>query len=149
MTGSAGIRLVVFRLEDRKYGLEVQHVGEIVPMVALAPVPEAPPWLEGVLNLRGRVVPVVNLRVRFGLPRREPGLETPIMIAIAGERTAGFIVDAVDEVLSLPSSSLSPPGELVDPGSVTAVAVAGDGLILVVNPEPLIAASEPLVPAEI
>jgi purine-binding chemotaxis protein CheW len=142
-------RLVVFRLADRAYALSVENVGKILPMVALTPVPEGPTWLEGVLNLRGQVVPVVDLRARFGLSRRPVSLDTPLVIAEAGDRTAGLIVDTVDEVLRLPRGSLSPPGELVQPsGLVGSVAAIGDRVILVLDPELLLASSEPFVPAE-
>ena len=136
-------------MADREYSLLVENVGEIVPMAALTPVPEAPAWLEGVLNLRGRVVPVVDLRVRFGLPRRPAGLDTPIVIARAGDRTAGLIVDAVDEVMGLSQDSLSPHGSPAQPSApIGSVAAVGDRLILVLDAEPLIAGSEPFVPAE-
>lgn len=141
--------LVVFRLEGREYAFPVEHVDEILRMVALTPVPEAPPWLSGVINLRGQVVPVVDLRMRLGLPRQVPGLSTPIMVVRAGGRVAGLIVDAVDEVLALPPGSIGPPDDLVDPArSVVAAASDGDRMVLVLDAGHLIAGSERLVQVE-
>jgi purine-binding chemotaxis protein CheW len=141
--------LVVFRLEGREYAFPLEHVNEVLGMVALTPVPEAPPWLSGVINLRGQVVPVVDLRTRLGLPYQVPGLSTPIMVVQAGGRMAGLIVDAVDEVLALPPGSIGPSDDLVEPvRCVVAVATAGDRVVLVLEPRHLIAGSVRLVPVE-
>lgn len=138
--------LVVFRLEGREYALPVACVREVLLMVALTPVPEAPPWFRGIINLRGQVLPVLDLRGRLGLSHQAPGLNTPIVVVQTGGRMAGLIVDAVDEVLALPAGSIGPPDELVEPArSVAAFAGAGDRMILVLDAGYLIADSERLV----
>src|SRR5205809_5151739 len=78
---AAATQLVVFRIEKSEYALPVGNVGEILRMVAIAPVPEAPSWLPGVINLRGKVIPVIDLRVRLGLASKPVGINTPIVVA--------------------------------------------------------------------
>src|SRR5690349_13823440 len=109
-------RLVVVRL-DREYALPAEHVVEVVRMVAVTPLPEAPPWLAGVINLRGRVVPLIDLRTRLGLPPAEHGLTTAILILEAGGATIGLIADVVTEMLEIGADEIEAPGELAGPGS--------------------------------
>src|SRR5215207_5325324 len=90
---------VVFRLHDHEYALPLEHVTEAVHLIAITPVAEAPAWLAGVIDLRGRVLPVMELRARLGLPARVPDLSARILITAIGERWLGLIVDAATEVL--------------------------------------------------
>lgn len=98
---------LTFRLDGSEYALPVAGVVEVLRMAALARVPEAPAWLAGILNLRGQVIPIVDLRVRLGLSTRPVGLETPIIVAHAGKRAAGFIADEVSGVSTLPPQALT------------------------------------------
>jgi purine-binding chemotaxis protein CheW len=98
----ASTSVLAFRLEGREYAVPAGEVIEVVRMVAVVPVPEAPPWVCGVLNYRGRVIPVVDARVRLGLARRDPDLCTPIIVMQAGEQAAGVLVDEALDVLALP-----------------------------------------------
>ena len=86
--GTARHTLVVFELEDREFALPIEDIAEIVPMVLITPVPEVPPWVEGVVNLRGRVIPVIDLRTRLGIEPRPHELNTPILIAEQGTKDA-------------------------------------------------------------
>lgn len=144
-----GRRLVVFRLGEREHALPVEEVGEVVRMVAVTPVPDAPPWLAGVISVRGQVIPVIDLRARFGASHRDVGLNTPIIIAQAGDQTGGLIVDSVDDVLWAPAASLAPPkGPVQSSQPVAAVVTTGERLILVLDPEVLLAESGSFVPVE-
>ncbi|HEY1331025.1 MAG TPA: chemotaxis protein CheW, partial [Actinomycetota bacterium] len=126
-------RLVVVRL-DREYALPAEHVLEVVRMVAVTPLPEAPPWLAGVINLRGRVVPLIDLRIRLGLPPVEHGLTTAILILQAGGTIVGLIADVVTEMLEVGTDAIEPPGELAGLNSpVSELARAGDRLILILD----------------
>ena len=123
---------VVFSLQGHEYALPVGSVVEALRMVAVTPVPEAPPWLVGVINLRGRVIPVMDLRARLGLPPLAAGLNTPIIIAEAAGRTIGLIADAMVDVLTLPASMVQPPDTL-DASNPFILAVAhSDGRLIMI-----------------
>jgi purine-binding chemotaxis protein CheW len=141
-------QLVVFRIEKSEYALPVGNVGEILRMVAIAPVPEAPEWLPGVINLRGRVIPVIDLRIRLGLPSVPVGINTPIVVAEAEGQTVGLVADSVTELLTVPLDSVGPPDELAGPGNtVEAVARANERLILIFDLERVCAGSQKLIGA--
>jgi purine-binding chemotaxis protein CheW len=135
-----GVRqLIVFKLDGREFALPVENVSEVLRMVTLAPVPEGPSWLPGVINLRGVVVPVVDLRTRLGLPRERWGVNTPIIVAECVGKMLGLLADAVVELLTVPSSSISPPDPEIGgtAGSVSGVARAGERLIFIFDLERL------------
>ncbi len=106
-------QLVVFELAGESYGVEIGRVQEIDRMQAITVVPQAPPFVEGVINLRGRITPVVDLRTRFGLPKAEPTPLTRIVVVKAGEEWVGLVVDAVSEVLRIPVDAIEPPSAMV------------------------------------
>lgn len=95
---SAEGQLVIFELNGQRYGLPILEVQEIMRMVPVNPVPSASEYLEGVINLRGRVIPVLNLSRRLGLPGKERDGETRIIVVEQGGRKIGMIVDRVLEV---------------------------------------------------
>ena len=136
-------QLVVFKIDKSEYALPVGNVGEILRMVAIAPVPEAPSWLPGVINLRGRVIPVIDLRTRLGLEPVAAGVNTPILVAEAAGQTVGLVADSVTELLTVPLDSVEPPDELAGHGNtVEAVARAGERLILIFDLERVCAGSQ-------
>ena len=103
------IQLVTFTLGGEEFGLDVFQVHEILRWQEPTPVPRAPAFVEGVLDVRGTVVPVVDLRKRFELPRVEYDDDTRIVLVdFQGERL-GLVVDAVTEVLRAPETAVSPP----------------------------------------
>jgi purine-binding chemotaxis protein CheW len=101
-------QFVIFRLGDQEFGLPVGAVDEIArPPRQVTPVPKAPAFIDGVMNLRGRVVPIVDLRRRFGLVAREPGSSQRVLVlAIDGGKT-GFLVDGVSEVMKVPTGAIT------------------------------------------
>jgi purine-binding chemotaxis protein CheW len=144
--------LVVFELDGREFALPIEDIAEILPMVLVTPVPEVPRWVVGVINLRGRVIPIADLRTRFGLQPREPELNTPILVAEQGTRKLGLIADAVRDVISLPEDALEPPTEIgaADTGqldAVSALARADDRLIVVLDLARVTADAAPLAEA--
>jgi purine-binding chemotaxis protein CheW len=145
---SEATQLVVFKVDKSEYALPVGNVGEILRMVAISPVPEAPAWLPGVINLRGRVIPVIDLRTRLGLPPVAVSVNTPILVAEAEGQTVGLVADSVTDFLTVPLDAVAPPDELAGHGNtVEAVARAGDRLILIFDLERVCAGSEKLVGA--
>lgn len=105
--------LLVFHLDQQAYALEIEYVVQIIPMLKLTPVPQAKNLIEGVANIHGEFVPVLDARSRLGLPHITPQLNTPILLVNTGERTLGLIVDRVDQVIHLPAGQVVSTGELL------------------------------------
>lgn len=117
-------KYMTFKLADEEYGLEILRVREIIGLMSITRVPRAQDFIRGVINLRGRVIPVVDLRLKFGMERTEPTDQTVIIVVqceVGGrELTMGLLVDEVLEVLNIAADQLEPPpnfgDELVDTG---------------------------------
>jgi len=107
------LQLVTFRLGNEEFSLDILRVQEIIRHMELTRVPRTPDFVEGVINLRGRVIPVLDLRKRFGLPAGEKTHETRIIVVDVDDKTVGFKVDAVSEVLRIPADTVEPPPPLV------------------------------------
>jgi purine-binding chemotaxis protein CheW len=141
-------QFVVFRLHAREYALPISQAIEVLRMVAMTPLPEAPAWLPGMINLRGRVIPVMDLRMRLGLRPRAPDLDTAIVVAHANGHILGLIADAVVEILTLPPASLAPPAALASAThTVAGVACVDDRLIVILDVHALCAGAEHMLPA--
>lgn len=106
------MQLVIFRLSGEKYGVDVHQVQSIIPMQEIAVVPGVPPFIEGVINLRSEVIPVVDLRARFGLPVTE-SLKPVIVIVEVNELLVGLVVDKVLEVSKIWETAVEPPSPLL------------------------------------
>jgi purine-binding chemotaxis protein CheW len=143
--------MVVFELDGREFALPLREVAEILRMVAITPMPEVPRWVVGVINLRGRVIPVIDLRRRLGIEPAEPGLNTPILVVEQGARKLGLIADAVRDVLALPDEALeAPDGADDDTGHddvVSAIARIGERLVVVLDLDRVTADAAPLAEA--
>lgn len=106
-------RFMTFFLNDRAYGLPLRHVAEITPFRELNKLPHMPRSVEGILDLRGRVVPVVNLRARMSMPALEAERTGTILVLDLAGTATGLLVDAVDAVVSIPESDLVPASPLL------------------------------------
>lgn len=102
-------RAVAFRLAGQLYGLPIDRVDEIQQLAELLPVPDDDPALVGLIELRGSVIPVLDLRVLVGLERAPYTLETPMVFCAAGSHRVCLIVDSVEDVVDLPPQSIQPP----------------------------------------
>ena len=102
-------KFLTFRIGKEDYGIEVSYVIEIVGVQQITEVPDMPAFLKGVINLRGRVIPVMDVRVRFGMEPRAFDDRTCIVVVNLAETAVGLIVDTVNEVLNIPASEISPP----------------------------------------
>jgi len=107
------LQLVTFRLGKEEFSMDILKVQEIIRHMDLTRVPRTPDFVDGVINLRGRVIPVLDLRKRFGLPADERTNDTRIIVVDVDNRTVGLKVDAVSEVLRLPADTVEPPPSLV------------------------------------
>lgn len=103
------LQLVIFLLAKEEYGLPITKVQEINRLVPITKLPQTPSFMEGIINLRGRVIPVIDLRKRFNLPVTEKNEDTRIIIVEVNGQTLGITVDAVSEVVRLPAASVEPP----------------------------------------
>lgn len=100
------LRWVTFRLDNEKYGINVMQVQEVLRVSEIAPVPGAPDYVIGIINLRGNVVTVIDTRKRFGLPPREGDESTRIVIIEADRHIVGILVDSVAEVVNVRGSEI-------------------------------------------
>lgn len=107
--GIGTMQLVSFRLAQEEYGIEITKVQEIILMGEITRVPQTPDYIKGLINLRSTVIPIVDLRLRFGLMQQEATDETRIMVVNVAGKTIGIIVDAVSEVLRISQDQIAPP----------------------------------------
>lgn len=106
---SQACKYLLFHTDDEVYGLNIASVVEIIEVQRITEVPDMPEYVKGVINLRGRVIPVVDLRLRFGMPERKHDDRTCIIIAKIQESSVGFIVDTVAEVQDIQDADIEPP----------------------------------------
>jgi purine-binding chemotaxis protein CheW len=137
------IQLVTFRLDDQEYALDIANVVQVVRMVATTPMPEAPKIVQGVINVRGKVIPVIDVRKRFNLRSRAYDLDTQLLIVQTDGRLMALIVDVVSEVLAMPASSIEPPSEIAPQMErLSAVGKLGDRLLLVLDLDRILTVQE-------
>jgi purine-binding chemotaxis protein CheW len=109
-------KFLSFCLGNEQYGVEILRVREIIGLLSITPLPQTPTYVKGVMNLRGRIIPVIDLRLRFGLSAAEATKETCIIVlestdAEGAQTVMGAIVDSVREVQDIPRSAIEPPPE--------------------------------------
>ena len=145
------LQLVSFVIEGEEFGIDILKVQEIIRPVPITRVPNAPPFVEGVINLRGRIVPVIDARKRFGLPAREMNEDSRIVVVelvgktVAATKTVGFVMDAVREVIRVERSVIEPPPELaigIDADYLSGVAKLEDRLLILLDVERILADEE-------
>ena len=107
------LQLVTFRIGEEEFGVDILSVQEIIRLMQITMVPHAAAFIEGVINLRGKVIPVVNMRTRFNLPAVEHDGNTRIVVMEFNQKIVGFLVDGVSEVLRIPASTVEPAPPVV------------------------------------
>jgi len=105
-------KYLTFVLNNEEYGLEILKVREIIGLMEITPVPQTPPFIKGIINLRGKVIPVMDLRLKFGMPETEYTKETCIIVVNIDNRLMGIIVDTVSEVLDINAKDIEPAPSL-------------------------------------
>jgi purine-binding chemotaxis protein CheW len=134
--GDQVIQLVTFRLKDETYGINVMQVQEVLRVSEIAPVPGAPGYVLGIINLRGNVVTVIDTRTRFGLPTTDLDDASRIVIIEAEEQVVGILVDSVAEVVELRHSEIDSAPNIGNDESaryIQGVASSDDDLLIVVD----------------
>ena len=142
---SQSSQVVSFRLGEEEYGVNIMTVQEIILLGCITQVPEVPEHVLGVINLRGNVIPILNLRRRFGMPDQEPEDATRIVVMNLNGRTVGVVVDAVSEVLRLSLDDVSPtPQSLSSAGKdyITGLAQSGERLLILLDMARLLGGNE-------
>ena len=139
-------QLVIFKLADEEFGVDILKVNEIEKLdQGITRVPKAPAFVEGVINLRGEVIPIVDLRRRFGLAMREIGYDSRVIIVEAGGNKVGMTVDAVVEVARINESAIEPAPSIikgVNSYYLSGVAKLGERLIVLLDLEKALTAEE-------
>lgn len=142
---SEEMQLVSFNIGSEEFGVEILKVQEINRMVDITKVPQAPHYVEGVINLRGKVIPIIDLRKRFNLEIKAHDKNTRIVVVDINGSIMGMIVDAVSEVLRLPADTIEPPPELVtgiNSEYIKGVAKLKDRLLIFLDLSQVVAAEE-------
>ena len=131
-------QLVIFDLAAESYGVDINAVQGIIRMQTITRVPRTPEFVEGVINLRGEVIPVVDLRKRFGLTATEETKDSRIVVVYIGGQQVGMVVDAVTEVLRISADSIEPPSSVItsaDSAYLMGIAKLDDRLITLLDLE--------------
>lgn len=138
-------QVVVFELSSEYYGVDIAAVESIIKMQPITRLPQAPAFVEGVTNLRGKVLPVIDLRRRFALPTREADKDSRIIVTSVSSTEVGMIVDAVSEVLTIPDAAVeTAPGitSTVDSVFITGIAKIDQRLVILLDLEKVLSVQE-------
>jgi|SRR5215216_1817671 len=141
---------ILFELTGTTYGVPSQVVQQVEMVENITPVPNAPPAVEGVVFSRGHVIPVVNLRLRFGFEKSSHDLRTRLIVVNAKSRVVGLIVDSAREFISIPLSAIQPPNEAISglKGKyLDGIATLGERIILILNMNEVVDLAETMTAA--
>ncbi len=139
------LQLVSFIIDNEEFAVDIYKVQEINRVSAITTVPNAPYFIDGVINLRGKVIPVIDLRTRLGMSRKDHSNNTRIIVVEVHGKTVGFVVDSVNEVLRIPTDITEPPPKLVKGDKskyIKAVAKLDDRLIILLDLELILSEEE-------
>jgi purine-binding chemotaxis protein CheW len=142
-TEDDSLRLIVFTLDEQRYALHLEAVERIVRLAEVTPLPKAPEIVLGVVNVQGRVLPVINIRRRFRLPEREEDLRDQLILARTSRRPVALVVDAVGGVVERTAKQATPAESIVSGTEyVEGVVKLADGLVLIHNLETFLSLEE-------
>jgi len=139
------LQLVSFKIGEEEFGVEILKVQEINRMLSITKVPNAPSFVEGVVNLRGKVIPIIDLRSRLNMEKKESDSKTRIVVVEIDGKIVGFIVDEVSEVLRIPRNITEAPPAVVagiDSDYITAVGKLEDRLLILLDLDKVLKSDE-------
>ena len=139
------LQLVTFNIGKEEFGVDILHVQEINRMTHITKVPNAPHFVEGVINLRGRVIPVIDLRLKLKIEKKEYDKNTRIIVVEVENKTIGFIVDSVNEVLRIPANLTEAPPDMVsgiESEYIKSVGKLEDRLLILIDIQKIIQINE-------
>ncbi len=145
MTDGRILQLVTFRLDNEEFGVDILKVQEINRMMNITKIPNAPDFIEGVINLRGKIIPIVDLRKRLGFINRQYDKSTRIIVVELDGLVLGFIVDSVSEVLRISENTVEPPPSMVsgiDSEYIDGVGKLDDRLLILLELKKIFASPE-------
>jgi len=140
---------ILFKLMGTTYGIKSNDVQQMEMIEHITPVPNAPAFVEGLVFLRGQVIPAINLRLRFGFERVDYDIKTRLIVVQKGTRRVGLIVDNAREFVAIPKDVITPPPEAISGLSgeyLEGVATLGDRLVLILNIEEVLNFAEAVKP---
>ncbi|MCX7682132.1 MAG: chemotaxis protein CheW [Anaerolineae bacterium] len=135
---------LTFTLEDEEYGINIANVVEIVNVQRISEIPDVPPYIRGVINLRGRVIPIMDVRMRFGLPARPYTERTPVIVVELDGVPTGLVVDQVTDVVSISQENIVPPRRWNEGGAsvVKGLGKHNDGVSIILDLTQLLGARQ-------
>lgn len=139
------IQVACFSLQDDLYAVDIMRIKEIIRPQKLTSLPKSPPFIDGVINLRGSVIPVVDLRKRFDMTPRETTASTRLLIVRLSSQTLGLVVDDVTEVITVPIKDIKPPPAVSDKmiaNHLLGVCLSGDVLVMLLDIDKLLTTNE-------
>ena len=139
------LQLVTFSIGSEEFGVDILKVIEIIRTMEITKVPKAPPFVEGVINLRGTVIPIIGLRRRFGLADKPEDADTRIIVIAINGMSVGFVVDSVSEVLRLQANTVEPAPPVVagvDSDYISGVGKLEDRLLILLDLDKLLSADD-------
>lgn len=142
------LKYITFGLGDEEFGIPIEEAREIIANYEIVNIPKAPEFVEGMISLRGEIIPIVEMRKRFEMPQREEGEETRVIVLEMKNLSVGIQVDKVHEVLKLAESDVGPPPKLVaglDAYYLKGVAERDGKLTIILNVEEIFSTSEKIV----
>lgn len=142
---------LTFALGTEEYGVNIVGVTEIVGMQRIMPVPDVPNYIKGVINLRGKVIPLMDVRLRFGMPERAYDERTVVIVMDVGEAPIGLIVDGVSEVLEIPPSQVDRHtqfGRSTTRSVIAGIGRIGERVAVLLDTSVLVSDSDVTLPAE-
>ena len=139
------LQLVTFSIGSEEFGVDILKVIEIIRTMEITKVPKAPAFVEGVINLRGLVIPIIDLRRRFGLAEKAGDSDTRIIVIEINGMSVGFVVDSVSEVLRIPANTVEPAPPVVagvDSDYISDVGKLEDRLLILLDLDKLLSADD-------
>jgi purine-binding chemotaxis protein CheW len=139
------IQVACFRLQEDLYAVDIMRIKEIIRPQKLTPLPQSPAFVDGIINLRGAVIPVVDLRKRFDMPPRDLTISTRLLIVRLSGQTLGLVVDDVTEVVTIPVTDIKPPPAVSDGlivNHLLGVCLSGDNLVMLLDIDRLLTKNE-------
>jgi purine-binding chemotaxis protein CheW len=140
-----GDQYLTFTLGKEEYGIPILKVQEIKGYAPTTPIPNAPAYVRGVMNLRGTIIPVIDLRRRFGMPETEYNRFNVVVVVLVGTRTMGLLVDAVSDVLNIPPNDIQPPPDFAERDgiqTISGLARADDKLVMLMDIDRMLSKQE-------
>ena len=139
-------KFLMCKIGDETYGIDIQHVTDIIELQKITEVPDMPQYVKGVINLRGNVIPVIDMRLRFGMESKEFDDRTVITVVNIKSNSIGFIVDTATEVVDIPEKSIDPPPSFHESGEqkkyIAGLGKLEDQVIILLDMEKLVGEKE-------